>query len=89
VLRIITAVAALVGLAVLGLLLSASAIATGVIFGVFAGVVVALAGLNINKALSSSRQSGPRYYITHQHIHLHAPQDAPQVSEPERHLTIR
>ena len=82
----------MIGLAVLGLLLSASAIATGVIFGVFAGLVVVLAGLNIGKALAPPRQSGPTYYVTHQHLHVHPPAqplDVPQVSEPEQRLTIR
>ena len=79
----------MVMLAVLGVILSTSAIATGVVFGVFSGVVTGLAIATIRREFAP-RQAGPTYTITHKHIHLHqAPIDAPQVGEPERQLEVR
>ena len=86
--------AVLVLLAVLGLALSTSLAATAIAFGVTASFVTSLAIGVLRRELSPPRDTGPTYYITntHQHLHVHPPAqpvDVPQVAEPERRLTTR
>ena len=88
--RIVTAVAAIVGLGALVVVLSFNAIATSVIFGVFAGVVTGLAIANLRRELQPKQK--PAVHITHQHVHIYQLDEdggqPEQISEASRSVTV-
>ena len=83
--RVVLSFVAMCGLAAVTVLLSSSAVATGVIWGVFSATVVTLVLLNVGKGYLERQSSRTiQYNITHQHLHL----SVDSTAKPEEITTV-